>query len=214
MKKALPLILFSLAAFVALAWTAYEVADAIKAPKAIKPASATVIIRFPSGAHGSGVHLGNGVFLTAAHVVDDERGQMMVESSLGDALTGEVLWLNKGFDVALVKTNGVDQNLRTRAMSCAPLKPGHAIQAEGAPMDFGLSVTLGIVSQAAPAPLQDWAKAQMVDASFGPGMSGGPIVSREPETWGKVVGIVVGGNKYQLNLIVPAEVICPLLART
>ena len=54
--------------------------------------------------HGSGVHIGDGFIVTAAHVVGDAKE---TEIKLDDGATrkAETLWVNKAYDIALVRVS-------------------------------------------------------------------------------------------------------------
>ena len=97
-------------------------------PKAIS----TVLLSDDSG-HGSGVHLGHGFILTAAHVVED-HSEMEVTDSDGHKQTGKVLWANKTYDVALIQVP--DANLAASPLNCsaAPPRVGDEVVAIGNPL--------------------------------------------------------------------------------
>src|SRR5690606_16649286 len=59
------------------------------------------------GAVGSGVYIGNGVIITAAHVLTDDEGNFVksfkIRSDAGDVQGGEILWANRAYDIAAVR---------------------------------------------------------------------------------------------------------------
>lgn len=170
------------------------------------PASATVLVDIGDG-HGSGVHLGGGKVLTANHVV--ERAEhILVSDDNGYSRTATVLWANPTLDVALVQTNG--EGLKQRALECQGAAAGEAITLEGNPFNMGHVTTYGRIALANVHKQGNWQEAVLVDATVAPGMSGGPVFNRA----GKIVGIVVGGVPgFPINIIVPAQTICGLLAK-
>jgi len=62
--------------------------------------AASVVMVSDANGHGSGVYIGNGLVLTAAHVVGDSK---TVTLHSDRDLPGEVLWSNKKYDLALVR---------------------------------------------------------------------------------------------------------------
>jgi len=167
------------------------------------------------GRHGSGVHIGNGLILTAAHVAKDSA-DVTLKSSFGDIQDAEVLWVNKARDVALLKAKRPER-LQSSPLICAPLTLGQKITAEGNPGAAEFVRFRGEVAGAA-REIDQWAWANPIDMSGGPGISGGPIF----DEFGQVVGVYVGaylipigmgGTFMGLGIVVPSDVICELLAK-
>lgn len=156
--------------------------------------------------HGSATHIGNGLFVTAAHVVNGTKFVKIGDTEL------EVLWLNTAYDVALLR--GPETDYKTTPMVCDTPKVGAIGVSYGNPMqlaDIQTTVRVAGVAQA----VGLWKVAIPVDGSIGPGMSGGAF-----EIDGKLVGINVGAflapangfpSFYGLSAIVPSSVICSLM---
>lgn len=184
-------------------------AVAVKAPSA--PAgdgpAAAVKVDTPTG-HGSGVHIGNGLFLTAAHVVkDDTAFKVVIGESETDA---ELLWLSAAYDVALLHAD-VEPRPPAVSLACAALRVGEAVYAVGNPFDLGVVTLRGTVA-ADTEERAFWREAALLDMTVGAGMSGGPLFNLAGVLRGLVVG-GYGGPISSISVVVPAETICRLLAR-
>jgi serine protease Do len=172
-----------------------------------KLASSTVYVDLGIG-HGSGVHIGNGMILTAWHVVDDED-KISVTDSNGKSHATEVMWSNKPYDVALLRVNDF-KTLKARALSCRYLDQGEQLSFEGSPINFNLVKTWGKVSKSQIAAIFDWKEAYLIDGTLAPGMSGGPALDQRDNVVGINVGLM---NNLNFVTIVPSRTVCALLAR-
>lgn len=181
-------------------------------PDKIDKPGETVKILTVTG-HGSGVHIGNGYIVTAAHVVS---GASTVTLRLDDETEqpGEVLWFNTVYDVALIRTT---DTLREAPLQCRIPKTGEMVRASGNPLTMEFISTngrvAGVVREMGP-----WKLAVPVDITILMGMSGGPVFDMR----GNVVGINIGVAMAQLGftpsltgigVIVPGKAICDLIAR-
>lgn len=133
--------------------------------------------------HGSGFLITNdGYILTNAHVVGDQA-KATVRFEQGFSLEGQVVKVNRDFDVALVKVAGND--LPALAIgSDEELVLGEELFAIGTPLSeqLGQSVTRGIMSGKREI---EGRRYLQTDVSINPGNSGGPLVDDQ----GRVVGI-------------------------
>lgn len=147
-----------------------------------QPRSAVIVE--VDGGHGSGVHLGHGVILTAAHVVDGEK-KITIRDTAGTKVSGKVVAFDKDHDLALVDTsyNGPSANL-----SCLPVKTGDHITISGNPFDLEFITTWGRVAGAT-REIGEWPEAFIGDITTAPGNSGSPVYNTRDE----VVGVLVGG---------------------
>lgn len=178
------------------------------APPAV--ASPHLKVSDPLG-HGSGVHIGNGYVLTAAHVVGANK-IMTVTDSERRVLAGEVLWSNAAYDVALLKLPGAAY-VETASLSCAPNYVHQRVSVYGNPQDLEFVFTSGQVNGVA-RKWAIWRELVPVDITIIPGQSGGAAI----DDLGNVVGIAVGVMIWQYGLtgqgfIVPGSVICQLMGR-
>jgi S1-C subfamily serine protease len=133
--------------------------------------------------HGSGFLItNNGYIITNAHVVGS-AAVAKVRFEQGFTLEGQVVKVNRDFDVALIKVPGND--LPALALGGDnDIQLGQELYAIGTPLDeqLGQSVTRGIMSGRRDI---DGRKYIQTDVSINPGNSGGPLINAD----GKVVGV-------------------------
>lgn len=176
--------------------------------------SSTVTLELTTG-HGSGVHIGNGLILTAAHVAS-EGDAVMVQTSDGSVREAALVWATLGYDIALLQTSS--DGMAESPLACWPVQVGQPVVAHGAPMDVGQVTTYGnIIGE--PRPMERWASVVPVDMTILPGMSGGPLLNTNGEVVGITVGIVAyptlaGPALTGLGVAVPASVVCGLMGRS
>lgn len=165
--------------------------------------------------HGSGVHIGDGYVLTAAHVT---AGKETMAYLRDDGLKGSatVLWENKARDISLVRID-TDSGISAANLECREPDPGETVLLKGNPLNLEHITTYGRVAGSA-VPIAHWESVVPVDASIAGGMSGGGMF----DTDGDLIGINVGmalqplgmaATAVGLSLIVPGSAICGLLAR-
>jgi len=164
--------------------------------------------------HGSGVHIGGGIFLTAEHVVTTSTNATL-KTSDGNSHKGVVLWTSKEYDVAAVYVNGYKG--RASRLSCSVARVGDKVAAVGNPIKDEFLTTWGRIS-ALPVKNNKWESAYRVQIPIAPGSSGGPVFNMR----GQVVGIGVGGGLFQVGLggsaygiafVVPSSEICKLIEK-
>ena len=199
-----------------------------------KPAGSAVRIELATGL-GSGVYIGNGVIITAAHVVDsairpvlarDSNGvavaygppTVKLVSDLGDKQDGEVLWINKDYDIAAVRPTNA-RRFTEASLACRDVAIDEPIVAEGNPVGMEFLRFKGMVAGKATEYLPNWKSAYVIDVTITSGMSGGPSY----DVNGNVVGINVGvadvhGEQGKaasggMGFTVPSSVVCGLLGR-
>lgn len=175
--------------------------------------SSTLKVETATG-HGSAVHIGGGLVLTAAHVASDGAA-VRLKADDGTMRDATVVWSSKGHDVALLQTS--PEGLSASRLNCAPVVKGQAITARGNPLTLEFITTYGhIVGDAAP--VGDWLSAAPVDMTILPGMSGGPAFNASGEVVGISVAVLTaqlgyGASFTGIGMIVPAVTICGLLGR-
>jgi S1-C subfamily serine protease len=133
--------------------------------------------------HGSGFLITNdGNIITNAHVVGDQA-TVKVKFEQGFSLDGQVVKVNRDFDVALIKVAGNDLPALSMGDD-AGLQLGEELFAIGTPLDedLGQTVTRGIMSGRREF---EGRKYLQTDVSINPGNSGGPLIDEN----GKVVGV-------------------------
>lgn len=184
----------------------YLVFSAIQ-PTALPLASAHVKVVTAKG-HGSATHIGNGLFVTAGHVVSDQP------SATIDGEPAEILWVNRQYDIALLRGASTYASV---PLVCSVPAVGTEVIAYGNPGDLD-SISTAIRVAGSARQLELWKLAIPVDGALAPGMSGGAAVVD-----GKLVGVVVGvaivplgftPSLYGVGFIVPSSVVCDLMGRT
>lgn len=182
------------------------------APRAAQPASTAFVKLTDETGSGSGVHIGNGYILTAAHVANDAK-DMVLKASDGSIQSVTPLWENKTYDVALMRASRPEQ-LESATLDCSPNFAGQDLIAEGNPSDLEFVRTYGKVIGAV-REYEIWREVVPVDLTVVPGMSGGAVTNDA----GDIVGITVAVMNTDfgivgLGYIVPASAICMLLDRS
>lgn len=133
--------------------------------------------------HGSGFLItSDGYIITNAHVVGTSA-TAKVRFEQGFSLDGQVVKVNRDFDVALIKVPGNDLPALSLGND-ADVQLGQELYAIGTPLDekLGQTVTRGIMSGKREL---DGHKYLQTDVSINPGNSGGPLITND----GKVVGV-------------------------
>jgi S1-C subfamily serine protease len=181
-----------------------------------KPKAGPVVKVSFAGGHGSGVHIGHGFILTAAHVVGAGRDLDVKTDDRVVIADVEVLWANTKYDVALIRVDP-SSPLRKRDLSCAAPEIGDKITASGNPLDMEFVTHYGRVGSGLQpvywppfSGMVQWPVSYALDAGLVPGMSGGPVI----DSRGDVVGIIVGRAPGEsLFFAVPGSVACELMGR-
>lgn len=165
--------------------------------------------------HGSGVHIGNGYVLTAAHVPAGKK-QMAYGRDDGLKGTAAVVWSSAETDIALMRLDTAD-GLAASALECRAPAKGEAVALKGNPLVLDNITTWGRVAGDA-TELGPWANVLPVDGAIAGGMSGGGAFDADGDLIGISVGMMVqpmgvAGTSVGIALIVPGSTICGLLAR-
>ncbi|REK20909.1 MAG: PDZ domain-containing protein [Actinobacteria bacterium] len=158
---------------------------------------------------GSGVVFGEGLILTAAHVVAGED-TVLVRLETGENLEGTVVGGTSEADIAVVRIDRTDVPIAELALDYKP-RVGQMAIAVGSPWGLASTVTAGIVS-AVDQPLGcdgggNCRSLLQTDAAINPGNSGGALVDRQ----GRVLGINVSifslsGANDGVGFAVPIDV--------
>lgn len=196
-----------------LALAAFVAAGVYSTTPAAAPLPSSIVKVLVGDGHGSGVHIGNGYIVTAAHVTQEQSVKLKLTD--GTEVEAETLWENRAYDVALVRT---EARLQASPLSCETAKTGANIRAFGNPMAMEFLEAAGRVAGAA-REFGPWKSVLPVDMTIVMGMSGGPTL----DEGGRVVGINVGVMVASLGgfpsltgfgAIVPSSVVCDLMGRT
>lgn len=186
-----------------------------KKPAIAKPMATSVVKVIMKDGHGSGVSIGGGYVLTAAHVAAD--GVLYVRNSLGEDQNAETLWINKEYDIALLKVSK-PEILGSAKLSCRAPMIGEELTAVGSPLQTEFSTFWGHANSDVKK-FGPWNEVFSMDMTVLPGISGGPVFDKN----GNVVGLAVGVALLPMGMSasvtgigygVPGSTICNLLART
>ncbi|MFJ7267530.1 trypsin-like peptidase domain-containing protein [Streptomyces sp. NPDC099050] len=186
-------------------------ADRGRAPDSVAGIAATalpgVVTLHVNGAEssstGTGFVLdGQGHILTNHHVVNGAR-TITVTFSTGESVSAELVGGDTGYDLAVVKVDGV-RGLRPLALGNSEnVKVGDPVVAIGAPFDLSNTVTAGIIS-ATGRPITaggdkgdgsdvSYVDALQTDAPINPGNSGGPLLDAKAQVIG-INSAIRGGD--------------------
>ena len=162
--------------------------------------------------HGSGSYLGDGVYLTAAHVTAGDGLSFIIKHQSGAEVKVLDVRADAERDVSLLFAGkGIDL-IPPVNLFCDYRGVGYDIYAKGYPMSLGLVETEGAISSVA-SPWANWKSVYRTDVALGPGMSGGPVF----DSYGNQVAINIGmalmplgfsASTMGLNLIVPTVEVC------
>lgn len=176
--------------------------------------SSSVLIALPDGV-GSGVYVGDGVIITAAHVVEG-NSTVRVYDSAGSFQEGRVVWSNKEYDVAQVSVSD-KYRYDTSRISCSPLRLGDSIRGVGNPHGIGWLTKWGHVSSEQSRQVGRWKDVFIVDMTIESGMSGGAVFNTRNNVAGIMVGVydsavsVDGSHEGGIGFIVPSTDVCDLM---
>jgi S1-C subfamily serine protease len=190
-----------------------EVDVSLPVDSAGEPVADAAEVILPSVVHiqtetgvGSGVVYGDGLVMTAAHVVQGSE-TVRVRFTDGTQVSGTVLGTAEQVDIAVIEVDRDDLTPAT-FLSEKP-RVGQMAIAVGSPWGLESTVTAGIISAIDQTNCSTDTCASMVqtDAAINPGNSGGPLVDRE----GRVIGINVSiftdsGANDGVGFAVPSEI--------
>lgn len=164
-----------------------------------------LIESFLGNGNGSGLHIGNGIILTAAHVVENE-GNLKVRTLDGKELPATVIMMDKDHDFAFLKVEGKLDNYIP--LTCEYPQFNQQIKMYGSPRNLDFTISVGYVSGTKELEMGRWKSVRVVNATTIPGISGGIVISDN-----KTVGIIVGssvfnGQLVSYGVVVPTAVIC------
>lgn len=164
------------------------------------------------GAEGSGFLVAANLVVTAAHLVTGETDLSVIDSVTGAATEGQVVGVDEGTDVALVRIQTPSTG-HLFVFAGAQPQVGSRLAAIGYPLNGPESITEGSVSALGrDITLQSGQSLFgliQTDTPINPGNSGGPIIGLD----GTVAGIADAGtvNVQGINYAVPATQAAPLV---
>lgn len=172
---------------------------------AIAPTSSAVEIAFVGGL-GSGVYIGNGLVVTARHVVDDaSHSWMYVIDQAGEQVPATTVWVSKTTDVAVIRVNA-QLHIGAAALDRRAPVVGEPLEVVGCPFGRPFVHTFGQVTGGPQAPFSYWQDAIPINAEVWPGNSGGPAYDKDGKVLGIIVGAVLDQNKQPIfNVMISAR---------
>src|SRR5690606_29314560 len=95
------------------------------------PAPSPAVKVMTEGGHGTGVSIGNGIILTAEHVVGDNK-TVKIKTEAGTVIDADVLWSSEKYDIAYVRA--IDAaDIGTANLACREPRLGEEITIRGNP---------------------------------------------------------------------------------
>lgn len=188
--------------------------DAIEAGRRASRVGVVIPRVFADGGQGTGIPLGDGVILTAWHVINTSENVTVSALLRKESMPARVLWRSRDSDLALLyspmfSSAGVP-------VRCTDGQIGEPILSLGWPAVGGFQETRGFITGATvrpfilrTVPIHIYrGGVQWTSAILGHGMSGGPTLDGQ----GRLIGVNVLGVDDFYG-IVPASEICRLLGR-
>ena len=179
-------------------------------PSVVNITSTTVAFDFfygpvPQQGQGSGFILNkDGLILTNYHVVKgNERGTVEVKLSDKHTYKAQVVTVDPGHDLALLKISAPNLVPATLAETSSNLIVGQKVYAIGNPFGLNGTMTRGIISAIRSVrgqesvPIED---AIQTDAAVNPGNSGGPLLNSRGEVIGITTMIASGGVEQSAGI--------------
>jgi|GEM_PF-3543475 len=162
--------------------------------------------------HGSATHIGNGYYVTAAHVVAD-KGEITLKDSAGETEKAEVLWYSRKYDIALLRS---EMRVQKAGLECRRPAFRENLELRGNPINLEHISTWGRVAGGVKTLENAWHKVLPIDGSIAGGMSGGGVFDLDGDLVGVNVGAMVQpmglyGTFVGISYIVPADVVCDLM---
>lgn len=211
----------------ALLAIAYLVFSANTQPSTTDGYRGSAVLVELNGGHGSGVYIGDGFILTAAHVADG-LSTVAVKTQGGGMYSAQVLWgslKQGGYDVGMLYAEALRDlpasALPAAQMTCADAQVGDEVSVTGNPWDTQFATSWGRVSALGITGLEDslgqfsWSDLTTLDVTAAPGVSGGPVFNVNGQVTGLLVaGMVTPRGNFNYAYMVPGSVICRMLGRT
>lgn len=203
------------AAVLATAATSFAYSTPSVAPELAPITDAAAVRILTKDGVGSGVSIGNGFIVTAAHVVGKDKA-VKIKLRDGAGSDGEVLWSNTAYDIAMVRIGSRQQGA---AIDCGAAHVGDDIVSVGNPLGIDFVTAFGRIA-GDPREHGPWKSVYVTDATTIMGMSGGPVFSVDGKLIGITVGVaiapvVVDGTAYPsvtgFGFVVPSSVVCELM---
>jgi serine protease Do len=178
-----------------------------------KPLAGSVVKVVLKTGHGSATHIGDGYFVTAAHVVSDQKDIRIKADDSTIHTDVEVLWANTTYDIALIRVKNFDGQIKATNLSCRDPVVGETVSMSGSPMILEFVTSWGRIGSRVSS-IGPWPVAYELDGTLGPGMSGGGVFDAAGNLIGVNVGVLlIYGAPSGFSVIVPTSAFCALSAR-
>lgn len=145
---------------------------------------------------GSGFHIGNGLIITAAHVVPEDEQITEIKLSFDNKnfLPASVLFSEKEIDSSTLNCPGAKSYPAIPLGDSDKLEIGDIVAVIGAPEGFHDTATVGRVSNihqtlGKGAPTPAWKDIIFVDADILEGSSGGMVIGIDGKVYGLIMGV-------------------------
>lgn len=162
---------------------------------------------------GSGFHIGNGLVITAAHVVPEEEQitELKITFDNKNLLPAEVVVSKKDIDSAVLQCPGASSYPSIEIGDSDSLEIGDIVAVIGAPEGFHDTATVGRVSNihqtlGQSAPSVAWRDIIFVDADILEGSSGGMVIGID----GKVYGLIMGVTGQHADIGLGENAVSPI----
>lgn len=165
--------------------------------------------------HGSAVHVGSGYLISAAHVV--VNGEYRVKLDDGTVRTASTLWINRDYDIALLKLDDFN-GIESSSLKCRTPVLHEQVAARGNPLNLEWITTRGWIAGAS-MEVGPWKSVVPMSLPLAGGMSGGGLFDANGYLVGILVGVPIqrigmGGTFVGMAYAVDGKSICSLLARS
>lgn len=165
--------------------------------------------------HGSAVHIGHGLYISAAHVVLNPSKRLDLKFKGGSTRKAEVLWISKERDIALLKADG--DGVAFARLNCGVPAIGDEVTMAGNPVALENIVGFGRVAGDERS-IGHWKSVFVISGPVIPGQSGGAVYNKDHELIGISVGLAlfpvgIAGSATGYGFAVGGRTLCQLLAR-
>lgn len=175
--------------------------------------SCTIFVSTPEGQwSGSGFHVGNGLIVTAGHVIPFDIKQHKIEISFDSQLLypAQIVVSNDQIDAGVISCPQIANLIPALQLGDSDsVEVGDMIAVIGAPEGFHDTATVGRISNIHQSlndeNLPSWNDIIFVDADILEGSSGGMVINTE----GLVVGTIMGVTGQHAEIGIGENAICP-----